>query len=34
PCAVPVVDEVQQYVGLIPKGMLLRAFDREDENNG
>lgn len=29
PCAVPVVDEDQQYVGIISKGMLLRALDRE-----
>ncbi len=28
-CAVPVVDEDQQYVGIISKGMLLRALDRE-----
>lgn len=34
PCAVPVVDEDQQYVGIISKGMLLRALDREGVNNG
>ncbi|EMV5696974.1 glycine betaine/L-proline ABC transporter ATP-binding protein ProV [Escherichia coli] len=34
PCAVPVVDEDQQYVGIISKGMLLRALDREGINNG
>lgn len=27
----PVVDEDQQYVGIISKGMLLRALDREGE---
>lgn len=34
PCAVPVIDEDQQYVGIISKGMLLRALDREGVNNG
>ncbi len=29
PCAVPVVGEENQYVGIISKGMLLRALDRE-----
>ena len=29
PCAVPVVGEADQYVGIISKGMLLRALDRE-----
>lgn len=29
-----VVDEDQQYVGIISKGMLLRALDREGVNNG
>ncbi|SQB42154.1 glycine betaine transporter ATP-binding subunit [Citrobacter koseri] len=29
PCAVPVVDEEQQYVGIISKRMLLQALDRE-----
>ena len=34
PCAVPVVDEEQQYVGIISKRMLLQALDREGANNG
>ena len=34
PCAVPVVDEEQQYVGIISKRMLLQALDREGTNNG
>ncbi|MDU7351889.1 MAG: glycine betaine/L-proline ABC transporter ATP-binding protein ProV [Citrobacter sp.] len=34
PCAVPVVDEEQQYVGVISKRMLLQALDREGVNNG
>lgn len=29
PCAVPVVDETQQYLGVISKGALLKALDRE-----
>ncbi len=29
PCAVPVVDEEQQYIGIISKRMLLQALDRE-----
>jgi len=29
PCAVPVVGEDNQYVGIISKSMLLRALDRE-----
>ncbi|MDY0926468.1 glycine betaine/L-proline ABC transporter ATP-binding protein ProV [Enterobacter sp. CFBP8995] len=29
PCAVPVVSEENQYVGIISKSMLLRALDRE-----
>ncbi len=29
PCAVPVVDEEHQYVGIISKRMLLQALDRE-----
>ncbi len=29
PCAVPVVDEGHQYIGIISKGMLLKALDRE-----
>ncbi|QCT22524.1 glycine betaine/L-proline ABC transporter ATP-binding protein ProV [Jejubacter calystegiae] len=33
PCAVPVVDEAQQYIGIISKGMLLQALDREGANN-
>jgi hypothetical protein len=31
PCAVPVVDEEQQYVGIISKRMLLQALDREGQ---
>ena len=34
PCAVPVIDEEQQYVGIISKRMLLQALDREGANNG
>ena len=34
PCAVPVVGEEQQYVGIISKRMLLQALDREGANNG
>jgi glycine betaine/proline transport system ATP-binding protein len=34
PCAVPVIDEEQQYVGIISKSMLLQALDREGTNNG
>ena len=34
PCAVPVVGEEQQYVGVISKRMLLQALDREGANNG
>lgn len=34
PCAVPVVDEEHQYVGIISKRMLLQALDREGGNNG
>ncbi|CAK9884049.1 MAG: Glycine betaine/proline betaine transport system ATP-binding protein ProV [Candidatus Erwinia impunctatus] len=33
PCAVPIVDENQQYIGIISKGMLLQALDREGANN-
>ena len=33
PCAVPVVGEEQQYVGVISKRMLLQALDREGVNN-
>ncbi|MNM86096.1 Glycine betaine/L-proline transport ATP-binding protein ProV [compost metagenome] len=33
PCAVPVVDEEHQYVGIISKRMLLQALDREGANN-
>lgn len=29
PCALPVIDEAQQYLGIITKGMLLQALDRE-----
>lgn len=32
PCAVPVVDEEQQYIGIISKRMLLQALDREGES--
>jgi CBS domain-containing protein len=31
PCAVPVVGEEQQYVGIISKRMLLQALDREGQ---
>ncbi len=31
PCAVPVVDEGHQYIGIISKGMLLKALDREGQ---
>lgn len=34
PCAVPVVDEGHQYLGIISKRMLLQALDREGANNG
>ena len=34
PCAVPVVGEEQQYVGIISKRMLLQALDREGVNHG
>ncbi|VDZ90297.1 glycine betaine transporter ATP-binding subunit [Lelliottia amnigena] len=34
PCAVPVIGEEQQYVGIISKRMLLQALDREGANNG
>ncbi|WP_029697563.1 CBS domain-containing protein, partial [Franconibacter helveticus] len=34
PCAVPVVGEEQQYIGIISKGMLLQALDREGATNG
>ncbi|OON38965.1 glycine betaine/L-proline ABC transporter ATP-binding protein [Izhakiella australiensis] len=33
PCAVPVVDEDNRYVGIISKGMLLQALDREGATN-
>ena len=33
PCAVPVIDEEQQYIGSISKRMLLQALDREGANN-
>ena len=31
PCAVPVIGEEQQYVGIISKRMLLQALDREGQ---
>ncbi len=33
PCAVPVVGEDNQYIGIISKGMLLQALDKEGANN-
>lgn len=33
PCAVPVADENQQYLGVISKGTLLKALDREGVNH-
>lgn len=33
PCAVPVVGEDNQYIGIISKGMLLQALDKEAMNN-
>ncbi|WP_312583171.1 glycine betaine/L-proline ABC transporter ATP-binding protein ProV [Atlantibacter hermannii] len=33
PCAVPVVGDEGQYVGIISKGMLLQALDREGATN-
>ncbi|AXF75154.1 glycine betaine/L-proline ABC transporter ATP-binding protein ProV [Erwinia tracheiphila] len=33
PCAVPVVGEGHQYIGVISKGTLLQALDREVANN-
>ncbi|WP_406705931.1 glycine betaine/L-proline ABC transporter ATP-binding protein ProV [Sodalis sp.] len=33
PCAVPVVGEDNQYIGIISKGMLLQALDKEGMNN-
>ncbi|PIJ49160.1 glycine betaine/L-proline ABC transporter ATP-binding protein [Erwinia sp. OLTSP20] len=33
PCAVPVTDEDNRYVGIISKGMLLQALDREGATN-
>ncbi|WP_410013757.1 glycine betaine/L-proline ABC transporter ATP-binding protein ProV [Sodalis sp. C49] len=33
PCAVPVVGEENQYIGIISKGMLLQALDKEGATN-
>ena len=33
PCAVPVIGEAQQYLGVISKGTLLQALDREGATN-
>ncbi|ADM99772.1 glycine betaine/L-proline ABC transporter ATP-binding protein ProV [Dickeya dadantii] len=33
PCAVPVVDENHEYLGIISKGMLLQALDKESTLN-
>ncbi|WP_158782662.1 glycine betaine/L-proline ABC transporter ATP-binding protein ProV [Pantoea sp. BAV 3049] len=33
PCAVPIVGEDNQYIGIISKGMLLQALDREGASN-
>lgn len=32
PCAIPVIDEKNRYIGLISKGMLLQALDKETPN--
>lgn len=29
PCAVPIIGEEGQYIGIISKGMLLQALDRD-----
>ncbi|QTF07320.1 glycine betaine/L-proline ABC transporter ATP-binding protein ProV [Brenneria izadpanahii] len=33
PCAVPVIGENNEYIGIISKGMLLQALDKEGANN-
>ncbi|MBG6248781.1 MULTISPECIES: glycine betaine/L-proline ABC transporter ATP-binding protein ProV [Symbiopectobacterium] len=33
PCAVPVIGENSEYIGIISKGMLLQALDKEGSNN-
>lgn len=33
PCAVPVVGEENNYIGIISKGMLLQALDKEGPTN-
>ncbi|MEA1064225.1 glycine betaine/L-proline ABC transporter ATP-binding protein ProV [Erwinia sp. HR93] len=33
PCALPVIDDEQHYLGIISKGVLLQALDREGMNN-
>lgn len=33
PCAVPIVDAEQHYLGVVSKGTLLKALDREGANN-
>ncbi len=33
PCPLPVIDEAQQYLGIITKGLLLQALDREGASN-
>ncbi|KAA9002473.1 glycine betaine/L-proline ABC transporter ATP-binding protein ProV [Affinibrenneria salicis] len=33
PCAVPVIGENNEYIGIISKGMLLQALDKEGTNN-
>lgn len=33
PCAVPIVGDEQQYIGIISKGTLLQALDREGANS-
>jgi glycine betaine/proline transport system ATP-binding protein len=33
PCAVPIVGEDHQYIGIISKGTLLQALDREGASN-
>ncbi|NHX33379.1 CBS domain-containing protein, partial [Escherichia coli] len=32
PCAVPVINEKNRYLGVISKGMLLQALDKETPN--
>ena len=32
PCAIPVIDDKNRYIGLISKGMLLQALDKETPN--